>query len=89
MKLDRPLTVDGLLRYAGVDDSERGAWVEAFSSSAHWGILSPGHQVSIFKDAETGRVQFLYTPAKAGGLLEEQKRTGRKFAEMDAVAMVI
>ena len=33
--------------------------------------------------AETGRVQFLYTPAKAGGLLEEQKRTGRKFAEMD------
>jgi quercetin dioxygenase-like cupin family protein len=32
--------------------------------------------------AETGRVLFLYTPAKAGGLLEEQHRTQRKFAEM-------
>ena len=31
---------------------------------------------------ETGRVLFLYTPAKAGGLLEEQQRTGRKFASM-------
>ena len=30
--------------------------------------------------AETGRVLFLYTPAKAGGLVEEQQRTGRKFA---------
>jgi quercetin dioxygenase-like cupin family protein len=33
--------------------------------------------------AETGRVLFLYTPAKAGGLIEEQQRTGRKFASMD------
>jgi quercetin dioxygenase-like cupin family protein len=32
--------------------------------------------------AETGRVLFLYTPAGAGGLIEEQQRTGRKFASM-------
>jgi quercetin dioxygenase-like cupin family protein len=32
--------------------------------------------------AETGRVLFLYTPAKAGGLLEEQHRTRRSFAAM-------
>ena len=32
--------------------------------------------------AETGGVLFLYTPAKAGGLLEEQQRTQRKFASM-------
>src|ERR1700751_5595819 len=32
--------------------------------------------------AGTGRVLFLYTPAKAGGLVEEQQRTGRKFASM-------
>ncbi len=32
--------------------------------------------------AESGKVLFLYTPAKAGGLIEEQRRTGRKFAEM-------
>jgi len=32
--------------------------------------------------AETGRVLFLYTPATAGGLIEEQQRTGRKFASM-------
>jgi len=32
--------------------------------------------------AETGFVVFLYTPAKAGGLIEEQRRTGRKFADM-------
>jgi quercetin dioxygenase-like cupin family protein len=32
--------------------------------------------------AETGLVVFLYTPAKAGGLIEEQRRTGRRFAEM-------
>src|SRR5467141_2936276 len=32
--------------------------------------------------AETGRVLFLYTPARAGGLLEEQQRTGRNFASM-------
>lgn len=31
---------------------------------------------------ETGRALFLYTPAKAGGLIEEQQRTGRKFASM-------
>jgi mannose-6-phosphate isomerase-like protein (cupin superfamily) len=33
---------------------------------------------------ETGRVLFLYTPASAGGLIEEQQRTGRKFASMNA-----
>jgi mannose-6-phosphate isomerase-like protein (cupin superfamily) len=33
--------------------------------------------------AETGRVLFLYTPAKAGGLIEEQQRTGRGFASMN------
>ena len=32
--------------------------------------------------AETGRVLFLYTPAKAGGLIEEQQRTGRNFGSM-------
>ena len=32
--------------------------------------------------ADTGRVLFLYTPAKAGGLIEEQQRTGRNFASM-------
>src|SRR6267378_4447762 len=33
--------------------------------------------------ADTGRVLFLYTPAKAGGLIEEQQRTGRKFGSMN------
>jgi quercetin dioxygenase-like cupin family protein len=32
--------------------------------------------------AETGRVLFLYTPAKAGRLIEEQQRTGRKMTEI-------
>ena len=32
---------------------------------------------------ESGRVLFLYTPAKAGGLIEEQERTGRKFGSMN------
>jgi quercetin dioxygenase-like cupin family protein len=32
--------------------------------------------------ADTGRVLFLYTPARAGGLIEEQERTQRKFAQM-------
>ena len=32
--------------------------------------------------AETGRVLFLYTPAKAGWLLEEQQRTGCSLAEI-------
>jgi quercetin dioxygenase-like cupin family protein len=32
--------------------------------------------------AETGRVLFLYTPAGAGGLIEEQQRTRRNFASM-------
>jgi quercetin dioxygenase-like cupin family protein len=31
---------------------------------------------------ETGKVLFLYTPAKAGGLLEEQHETRRSFGEM-------
>jgi quercetin dioxygenase-like cupin family protein len=33
--------------------------------------------------AEAGRVLFLYAPARAGGLIEEQQRTGRKFASMN------
>jgi quercetin dioxygenase-like cupin family protein len=33
--------------------------------------------------ADTGRVLFLYTPAKAGGLIEEQQRTGRGFRSMN------
>ena len=33
--------------------------------------------------AETGRVLFLYTPARAGGLIEEEQRTGRTFASMN------
>ena len=36
---------------------------------------------------ETGRVLFLYTPAKAGGLIEEQQRTGRKFGAMSKVEL--
>lgn len=32
--------------------------------------------------AEPGKVLFLYTPAGAGGVIEEQRRTGRKFADM-------
>jgi mannose-6-phosphate isomerase-like protein (cupin superfamily) len=33
--------------------------------------------------AATGRVLFTCTPAKAGGLIEEQQRTGRKFASLN------
>jgi quercetin dioxygenase-like cupin family protein len=33
--------------------------------------------------AETGGVLFLYTPAKAGGFIEEQQRTGRKLSSMN------
>ncbi len=33
--------------------------------------------------AETARVLFLYTPARAGGLIEEQQRTGSKFGSMN------
>ena len=33
--------------------------------------------------AETGRVLFLYTPARAGGLFEEQQRTHRTIASMN------
>jgi len=33
--------------------------------------------------AENGRVLFLYAPPKAGGLIEEQQRTGRGFRSMD------
>ena len=34
--------------------------------------------------AEAGCVVFLYTPGKAGGLIEEQQRTGRKLSSMTA-----
>lgn len=33
--------------------------------------------------SETGHVIFLYTPAKAGGLIEEQQRTGRGFGSQN------
>jgi quercetin dioxygenase-like cupin family protein len=36
---------------------------------------------------ETGRVLFLYTPAKAGGLIEEQQRTGRMFNAMSELEL--
>src|SRR5580700_11099172 len=52
-KLDRPISIAGLLRDAGLEEPERNAWAEAFRSSAHWGVLSPGHQVSVFKDPKT------------------------------------
>jgi murein DD-endopeptidase MepM/ murein hydrolase activator NlpD len=58
-QLDKPVSISGLLRDAGVDGSELTAWAEAFRSSAHWGILSPGHQVSVYKDPETGQVEAL------------------------------
>ena len=35
-----------------------------------------------YTGAATGRILFLYTPAKAGGLIEEQQRTSRTFASM-------
>ena len=35
-----------------------------------------------YTGAETGRILFAYTPAKAGGLIEEQRRTGRTFSSM-------
>src|SRR5436305_1387841 len=37
--------------------------------------------------ADTGRVLFVYTPAKAGGLIEEQHRTQRNFASMSEVEL--
>ncbi len=55
-RIDRPVSISRLLRDAGVDQAQRDAWAEAFRSAAHWGILSPGHQVSVFKDPGTGRV---------------------------------
>src|SRR6516225_10141825 len=36
---------------------------------------------------ETGLVLFLYTPGKAGGLIEEQQRTGRKFSSMSEIEL--
>jgi quercetin dioxygenase-like cupin family protein len=33
--------------------------------------------------AETGRVLFFYTPAKAGRFIEEQQQTGRKLSSMN------
>jgi quercetin dioxygenase-like cupin family protein len=33
-------------------------------------------------DAHAGRVLFLYTPAGAGGLIEEQQQTGSNFSSM-------
>lgn len=58
-KLDRPVSIGGLLRDAGLDEPERNAWAQAFRSSAHWGILRPGHQVALYKDPETGRIEAL------------------------------
>lgn len=36
---------------------------------------------------ETGHVLFLYTPAKAGGLIEEQEETGRGFGSMSQIEL--
>jgi len=36
---------------------------------------------------DTGRVLFLYTPGKAGELIEEQQRTGRKFSSMSEIEL--
>jgi murein DD-endopeptidase MepM/ murein hydrolase activator NlpD len=58
-KLDRPVSIAGLLRDAGLEEPERNAWAQAFRSSAHWGILRPGHQVALYKDPETGQIQAL------------------------------
>jgi murein DD-endopeptidase MepM/ murein hydrolase activator NlpD len=58
-KLDRPVSISGLLRQSGVDPSQVESWSEAFRSSAHWGILNPGHQVSVFKDPRSDRVEAL------------------------------
>jgi hypothetical protein len=33
--------------------------------------------------AQAGRVLFLYRPARAGGLIKEQQRIGRKFGSMN------
>ena len=41
-------------------------------------IVPPGK----YTGTETGRILFLYTPAKAGGLVEEQQRTRGTFASM-------
>jgi murein DD-endopeptidase MepM/ murein hydrolase activator NlpD len=57
--LDQPVSISGMLRDAGVDGADRDAWADAFRSSAHWGILYPGHQVSVLKDASTGKVRAL------------------------------
>lgn len=37
--------------------------------------------------AQTAHVLFLYTPGKAGGLIEEQQRTGRGFGSMSEPAL--
>jgi len=37
--------------------------------------------------AETGKVLFLYTPAQAGELIEEQQRTKRNFSSMSQVEL--
>src|SRR5260370_36855181 len=58
-KLDRPVSIAGLLRDGGLEGREKNAWEQAFRSSAHWGILSPGHEVAVFKDPHTGRVEAL------------------------------
>jgi murein DD-endopeptidase MepM/ murein hydrolase activator NlpD len=58
-KIDRAVSITGLLRQAGIQEPERDAWAEAFRSSAHWGILSPGHEVKVFRNLRTGRVQAL------------------------------
>src|SRR5262249_1272978 len=37
--------------------------------------------------ADAGRMLFLYTPGKAGGLIEEQQRTGRKLSSMSEIEL--
>jgi mannose-6-phosphate isomerase-like protein (cupin superfamily) len=58
---------------------------EIVSHSAGEGAFVPRGVPHAWKStgAETGRVLFAYTPAKAGGLIEEQQQTGRNFASLN------
>jgi murein DD-endopeptidase MepM/ murein hydrolase activator NlpD len=72
LTLDRPVSISGLLRDAGVDAAQRDAWADAFRSSAHWGILNPGHQVSVFKDPGTGSVRALEYDIDDNSVIREE-----------------
>ena len=71
-KLARPVSIMGLLRDAGLDEQQQDRWAEVFRSSAHWGILNPGHQVAVYKDPETGQMQALEYDLNEDSVLKEQ-----------------